>query len=161
MLSRLTSKVMEIFLIKLIVLIGAIVLGVLATTKIIEPKILYPNCFTETNSCVGLSFRRKDNTALIQVYPQNYYLWYNGKYLFVYGEPTSRSCADTTTDPVYMADLKSGSVMGYGCIAPITEIQKLYEDQAEEYMFYRVADLTQAPDAFQVMKIFFDQGILV
>lgn len=151
---------MKILLLQIIILILGIAVGFAFTTKVLAPKFLLPKCFLETNSCVSIQYQRMDNTALIQVYPENYFLWYNGRYLFVYGEPTTRECPDLATEPVYMADLRSKTVKGYGCITPLEEVRKIYDKSPTEYIFYRPLP-NEVPDAFRVMGLLFERGILV
>lgn len=141
-----------------IVFILAIILGIIFTLTIVSPKILKPNCFLDTNSCSSIKYRRKDNTALIQIIPDNIYMWYNGKYLFIYGSP--ESCPDINTEPVFMLQ-KDGVLLGYGCINKLEDVKKLYSKEEDQYIFYHLDKDKQNRTAIDILNKLIEEGIII
>lgn len=126
----------SIFLLKMIssVLFG-IIIGIIIYIAIVQPY-AYNTCLFSSGSCVKIKYKKKNNTALIHVLPEGKTVWFNGRDVLLYGEPTGNVC-DDSLEPAYAFDLKTDTPKGYVCAKSLTEIKKLYEAEPDQYITTR------------------------
>jgi len=94
-----------IWLFKLVVFVAAIALGYLATKYVIDPYIMTPNCMINNKECLTFKYYADhNNTVLIYVEPYGYWVWFDGKYAYIYDTVRSiNTCSDKDKfDPVYV-----------------------------------------------------------
>ena len=71
----------------------AILVGFMIYYFLVYPLILKKMCLVETDNCVKISYYMHKNSALVNVQESDYWLWYNGDTLFLYGHPLGEVCS--------------------------------------------------------------------
>jgi hypothetical protein len=117
-------------------------------------------CLLNTKECVSFTYQLKDNSALIFSEPYGYWMFFNGKYLVVYGESIGGECPDNSTS-AYAIDITSDKpkILGYVCVESVREVQKLFADREKLYMYIRPDN----PDEYGVVNAineFITRGII-
>lgn len=117
------------------ILLG-IILGALVFISVITPW-ARATCLFDKGKCVGVEYQTKDNSVLAHVAPSGKYIWFDGKELMLFGEPTGNICEDPGTTPAYVMDTKSGVPRGYRCTKPLEEIKEYYKNTPSHTLFVR------------------------
>lgn len=116
--------------------IFGIIIGIIIYIAVVHPY-AYNTCLLSNGSCVKIKYKKKnDNTALIHILPEGKTVWFNGRDVLLYGEPTGQVC-ESPSEPVYVFDLKTDTPKGYVCVKALEKISKLYKDVPEQYIFTR------------------------
>jgi hypothetical protein len=86
-------------------------LGYLFVNHVITPKIFEPNCLTDTDSCTTMDIYLYKNTFVAQEKISQIWFWYNGFYLYIYGQ--AAGTCNTNFDPVnvFTMTLKDGNLV--------------------------------------------------
>ena len=151
-LSRLTVRIWVIIL--------AVVVAYVIYQKIVEPKILQPYCLINTNTCLRIRYRRYKNSVLVHMQPTGFWVWFDGKDVLIYGEPTGRLCMDDKYDTVYVYDVSVNKVIGYRCAKKISEVQQFYDSKKApvEYLYQR--HFKSNFDVYDLINFLADRGII-
>ena len=118
----------------------------------------------DTNKSLKIKYQQYLNSVLINAIGSEYWIWFDGKDVLVYGIPTGRICNDSyctgsdsckTKDdeesckndkddcrwekyePVYIYDTTVNKPIGYQCAKPLYEIKSFYccKNAPDEYIF--------------------------
>jgi len=150
-------------LIKIWIFIIAILFGLAIHFLVIRDKVLKPLSLINTNNSLKIQYQQYLNSVLIYVLESQYWIWFDGKDVLVYGLPTGRICNDSYCagedgsckdlsekdcrgkknctwekyEPVYIYDTTVNKAIGYQCAKPIYEIQSFYccKKARKEYIF--------------------------
>lgn len=125
---------------RLLVIIVAILSAYIFYVFIVKPFFLVKTCLIDTDMCLRLEYFRYKDTVLLHAQPTGYWVWFDGKNIMIYGEPTGRVC-DTTSEPVYMYDTKANKISGYACVKTLTEVQKFYKNIKPEFIYVHDPDI--------------------
>lgn len=120
----------------MIEIIFGIIIGIIIYSSIVQPY-AYNTCLLNSESCVKIMYKTKLNTVLMHIIPEGKTVWFNGRDILLYGEPTGRICEDDTTEPVYVFDLKTDTPKGYLCAKSLVEVQEIYKDSPSKYISVR------------------------
>lgn len=74
------------YIIRIVCILFALLLGYVIIQKIIEPKITEKLCLTNPENCSEIEIYQYENTFIAKEKISQIWFWYNGLYLFVYGE---------------------------------------------------------------------------
>jgi len=113
-------------------LILALTLAYLFVTKIIKPKVLYPNCLTDTNACAYLNIYKYKNSFLAQVFPSEIWIWFNGHQLYVYGQTPIFCTNKNDYEPANVIQITGTNLdikyqmMKYECITKLRGVMDYY-----------------------------------
>jgi hypothetical protein len=141
---------MLVFPIKIVLIVAAFMLAYWLRWTVIRPKILEPVCLINSDKCVQLEYFRKDNSALVTVYPSAYRVWFNGSTFYVYLlQSTGRTCDDPEYQPAYEVKPTRNVVQNYQCIRSIPNVLKYYEGVQPQRVRFRVPD----PSNFSVYDV--------
>ena len=103
-------------------------------------KILIKKCYLKTKTCARFEYYKYENSVFIHTIPTGYWIWFNGKKIFIYGDNTGRSCEDAGYEPVYMINPsdKQDSFQ-YVCVQDRESVLKFYNNKnvKKQYLFYR------------------------
>lgn len=147
-------------MVRLIVIIIAIMSAILFTLYVVEPLVLEPLCFTNTNNCLKISYQLFENSVLFHMIPTGYWVWFNGKYLYVYGEPTGQQCEDSAYQVSYVVDTYANKILGYQCTARLEDIQSFYNNQKSDMKYLFMRSDPEKTNVFNVFNMLLDKGIV-
>ena len=98
---------------KLWAILLAIFCAIIVSYNIIEPK-LNDMCILNTKECLSITYTPFENTVLINVNPQDYWLWFDGVYLYVYNVTTEKKCTDDKNyEEVFVYDPAERKVLNF------------------------------------------------
>ena len=118
----------------------AIFCAVIFTYNVIEPK-FNEMCLIKTNECISITYKKVGNSLLINVNPEDYWMWYDGKYLLVYNLTTNKKCkslGDEEFEEVFVYNPKERKVMNFLCGRKLSELQNEYKEQTSKTLYYRI-----------------------
>ena len=137
-------KYFYILLIRFLLIIFGILIGFLLYTYLVRPA-LVSSCFLETDNCVKISYRSYGNSALAQIEPEGYWLWFNGNKAYIYLPDTdNKICTAEDFVPAYVVSSttewqKPDSVQ---CIMDKKRIIEFYEKNGvKERVLYAKAKI--------------------
>lgn len=90
-------------------------------------------CLIRPWECIRIEYTHKDNTVLVYEKDSGNYVWFDGRDILLYGEPTGRVC-DDPYESVYVWDLVQNKAKGYACAKPIDEVKDIYEQYPTQYI---------------------------
>jgi len=124
-------------LVRIWVITVAILLAVVIYQFIIKRYVLEPLCFIGTNKCMKIEYQQYENSVLVHMIPSGYWVWFDGKDILVYGEPTGKVCKDEGYESTYVYDVSARKVIGYMCAKDLTQVKAFYERQkaSKQYIF--------------------------
>lgn len=109
-----------------------IIVGLVIYVTVVYPY-AYNTCLFSSGSCVKIKYKKKNNTVLMRVLPEGKTVWFNGRDVLLYGEPTGHVC-EGSLEPVYVFDLKTDSPKGYLCARSLGKIEELYQNEPYQYI---------------------------
>lgn len=120
-------------------------------------------CITDTDFCQKIKYYLlpTSNSILVQIPISDWWIWYNGKNIYVYNAPVSDLiCKDPKKyEAAYVVDKKSGLPGGYECIKRLDQTIAFFEKRTSpSYVFLREFDETFS--AYDVMKYFESQKLI-
>ena len=129
----------KLLLIRLWVITLASLVAIIMYQFIIKPYLLEPMCLIDTQSCLKIEYQRFQNSVLIHMIPTGYWIWFDGKDILIYGDPTGRVCKYEGFDSVYVYDVSTRKILGYMCAKSLSEVKDFYKRQNAplEYIFKR------------------------
>lgn len=123
------------FYIRLWTIIIASLSSIILYYLVLKP-FLIKKCLLNTQNCMQLAYQKYKNTILIHMQPTGYWIWYDGKDILLYGEPTGRICTQENTEPAYIYDTSNKQILGYKCVSKLNTIKDFYDKQTKvEYIF--------------------------
>jgi hypothetical protein len=144
-------------LILLIAIVAAVGITKYITVPYFEKKCLLIGQEQGINQkCIKSVYRQRENSVLINILPTNYWIWYNGRYVYLYGENTGRKCSRGDSEPVYVLDIKENKIVGYECVMKLEDVKKYYVGEEDQYMFYH----NTFGGVFETINQFIEQGII-
>jgi len=123
----------------LITRIWIIVIAILFGFSIFELLIvpyLKSKCIIYTNSCIQIQYQQIDNSVLVHMIPTGWWVWFDGKQVLIYGEPTGRVCNDGF-EAVFVYDVQQKKEIGYLCAKSLTDVQDFYKNAPYQYIYNR------------------------
>ncbi len=124
---------------RLWVLVIAITSAILFTVSVLRPYFLEPLALVDTNSTVQIVYQQIKNSVLVNMLPTEYWFWFNGRNIYVFGIPTGILC-DIEKDKhaaAFVIDISQNNVTGYECISKLEDLQKYYSHVPKQYIFTR------------------------
>ena len=86
----------------LVLRIGAIFIGILVGFLIylllLHPLVLTPLCLVDTEDCLSISYYNVDNTVLVNVEDNDYWIWYDGEKIYLYEPTLGLECSPSIED---------------------------------------------------------------
>ena len=147
-------------IIKFWAILVAIFCAIILTYNIIEPK-LNEMCLINTNECLSISYIKIDNSILINVNPQDYWLWFDGVYLLVYNLETTRNCqvdGNTKYEEVFVYDPKERKILNFMCGMKLDILKKEYMKYETQTLYYRIN--FDDVDIYSVLEILEKKNII-
>lgn len=128
---------------------------------VVDPYILSPLCLSSTNRCLRAKYYRYRNSVLIHMQPTGTWIWFNGKKIFVYGQPIGRVCESDEYEPAYLADPKNMQLQGYECILKLDKLIDYYKHVGSkpEYMYKRIKLPSTSQNTISSLKGVPDKGV--
>lgn len=125
---------------RIAVILLAILTAYVLYYYVVDPYILSPLCLSNTNRCLRAKYYRYKNSVLIHMQPTGTWIWFNGKKIYVYGQPIGRVCESDDYEPAYVADPTNTQLQGYECILKLDKLIDYYNKQGAkpEYMYKRI-----------------------
>jgi hypothetical protein len=124
---------------KLISMVLGVLVGVVVFISMVRPW-LKKTCLIDTDGCVKIRYQKKDNSVLVHVAPSGKVVWFDGKEILLYNEPTGRIC--DTGDPAYVwttpSEKETHTVpQGYMCAKSLKDVEKFYDGVEPQFAFMR------------------------
>ncbi len=118
-----------------IAVIGAIIFSL----YFLRPFVLEPLSLVDTNSNVQISYQQIQNSILVNMKPTQYWWWFNGRNIYVYGLPTGRLCEDENEkyQPAFVIDTAENRMIGYQCIIKLENLQNYYKNAPVQYIYVK------------------------
>lgn len=151
------------FPVRLCVIIVAIFTAIACVIFMLKPWVYEPMCLVNSNSCLEIQYWPLHNSVLAHAVPTGYWIWYNGQYVYIFGEQTGRTCPNPNFQPVYVIDASENKVLGYQCIQHLDGIRDYYEKYGEpkQYTFKRLSDSEKNTfNVFDMLNILIDKDII-
>ncbi len=150
-------------LVRILIILFGIVTGVVIFIFVINPFILKPLCLTGTNTCVRMMYYNYKNSVLINMLPTGYWIWYNGAYAYVYGQPSGQVCIDNDKyEAAYKVNAVSQVTTNYECVTKLEDVIAFYRDELgikEQYIYTRPDDILTF-DVYDVLNLFNKKHII-
>ena len=127
-------------IIKFWVIIIALFCSVIFTYNVVEPK-LNEMCLINTNECLNITYKKYKNSVLINVNPQDYWLWFDGVYLLAYNLITDRNCeikGNDNYEEVFVYDPKERKVLNFLCGKKLELVKQDYDKIQSKTLYYRI-----------------------
>ncbi len=132
-----------------------------ASYGLLNRTVLEPRCLTNTSGCHKVQYYQLENSVLGQVLPANYYFWFNGRYVYVYRQPTGFKCENPERyESVFTVELSTGSVLGYECVRKLEDVLQTYITSAPVKYLYIRPDPNKPFDLNTVLNAFLKEGII-
>lgn len=152
-----------LFVIKVCILLSAFMVAYLLRVHWINPKILEPRCFLNSNQCVQIDYYQKpnENSLLAYVNPSSFKVWFNGIHFYVYvsKSSTGHQCTTPGYDPAYVLDLKRQAVHNYQCIRSVHDVMQYYTKTPKKTAYIRSAN-PNAFSAFDIVQYFLNRRLV-
>jgi hypothetical protein len=152
-----------LFAIKVCILVLAFMIAYLLRVYWINPKILEPMCFLNTNQCVQIDYYQKpnENSLLAYVSPSSFRVWFNGIHFYVYVQSasTGQQCTTPGYDPAYIVDTKRQAVQNYQCIRSLDDVMQYYADTPKQSAYIRTASPNDF-SAYDVIQYFLKRRLV-
>lgn len=150
------------FVKRLWVVITAIVFAWVLFIFLVKPKILEPMCLINTNNCIQIEYQKYKNSVLIHLLPLGNWIWFDGKNIIVYGEPTGKVCNDPNYESAYVINTDLQKIEGYICSLKISKVINFYNDKKskKEYIYKR-SKKNKTYNVYDVMNILINKKIIV
>jgi hypothetical protein len=114
-------------------------------------------CLINSYDCLKVQYQQKNGTVLAHEITQNVYIWFDGKDVLLYGQPTGQIC-ESDTEPVFVWDLKTNEQKGYLCAKPLKEVLLLYSQEPVQYFSFKTN--TRVADLADIIDIMIDKQII-
>jgi hypothetical protein len=96
--------------------------------------------------------------------PTGYWIWYNGTYVYVFGEPAGKLCSqDSNYEPAYVIDPGKNELLGYECVMHLDDIMTYYTDQGAEkrYVFKHIPkEEWDSFNVYDMMNVLIDNDVI-
>jgi len=115
----------------------AVIGAILFSLYFLRPFVLEPLSLVDTNSNVQISYQQIQNSVLVNMAPTQYWWWFNGRNIYVYGLPTGRLCEDENKkyQPAFVIDTAENRVTGYQCIIKLEDLKSYYKNTPMQYIY--------------------------
>ena len=123
-------------ILRLTIIILAIISAVVFVYYVVNPYLLEPLSFIDTENSLKIYYRTNGNTALIYIDPINRWLFYNDKKLYTFTpENTGHLCDKEGFSLAYVVNATDKlEEIGYECIPNIKNlIEKYYPSKNEDW----------------------------
>lgn len=150
----------KLLLIRLWVITLACLVAIIVYQFIVKPYILEPSCLIDTQSCLKIQYQRVQNSVLVHMIPTGYWVWFDGKDILIYGDPTGRVCKDEDFESVYVYDVSTRKILGYMCAKPLSQVKDFYKrhNSPIEYIFKR--KFGENFNIYDVINLLADKNII-
>jgi hypothetical protein len=124
----------RIFII-LLTIIAGIAAGALFYFKIFQPQVLEKMCLVNGTSCAYMSYWNYQNSVLIHMEPEGYWLWWDGNFAYVWDTAATIECpseGDLYFQPAYRVPpykQPTSSELKKVCISTIEDMIYMYENE--------------------------------
>lgn len=123
--------------IKIICVLFGIMIAQIIYSKIISPKLYYPNCLINAQNCITVEYYILNNTFLAYVYPDEYWIWYNGDAFFIINNLVLRGTCGSNEIRAMRLDPNTFSGVQYECIINLDQIKSHYKKIKVQYITIR------------------------
>lgn len=136
-------------LIRLFVIAFAVICAYVVYEYLMKRIVLDKLCLVNTNDCVWLEYWSYQNTALVDMRPTGYSIFFDGQTAYTFGVQISReySCEkinDTVYSPAYEVNIVTGIPTGIKCILSKANLLEFYAKQnVQPDNIYVRADVTK------------------
>lgn len=123
----------------------AIVMGIFLAFVVFQ-LLIKPNlsrlALINTSNALQIQYQQYQNSVLVHMIPTGFWVWFDGRYVMIYGEPTGRLCTDVGYDPVYVYDVKTRQDTGYVCADALERVKEFYNQKKIpiQYIFEKKFD---------------------
>lgn len=161
------------YIIRIICVFFALIIGYIIIQKVIEPNILEQLCISNPGNCTEIEVYRYNNTFIAREKISQIWFWYNGLYLFVYGQTVGTCIKESGIEfePVTvftMTEKEDGDIeftqFQNQCIPTWSYIRSNYTGQKnanrENILLYR-KDPTEINSIFNIIKNMLNNKIFV
>ena len=121
----------------------AVTCAIMFSIYIIRPYVLEPMSLVDTNASVRISYQQINNSVLVNMAPTQYWWWFNGQNIYVYGLPTGRLCEQESEEenavyePAFVINGTNARLIGYQCIIRLEDLKTYYKKAPINYLFTR------------------------
>lgn len=136
------------------IIIG-IILGIVIYLSLIKPWLIQ-TCLINSKKCIKINYKQKDNSLLIHIVPTGKTIWFDGKDILIYNEPTGKIC-ENNSQPVYVWDTKINKEKGYLCAKTLKEVNLFYKNYPTQYISIKT---DKTLNMFDIINHFIDLGII-
>lgn len=147
-------------LIRIWLIINSLLLAFIIYHLVVKPYILTPLSFINTSTALQIQYQQYGNSVLVHILPTGYWIWFDGKDIIVYGEPSGRVCKDQGYDSVYVYDVIKKKVSGYMCAKDLEEVKKLYNDKNSKIQYIFKRKFKSDFDVYDVINLLSDRRII-
>ena len=77
---------------RIVVIFLSIMIGYLIYVLIVKPLVLDKLCLTNAQNCVKIAYYPYEDSVLVFMENSNYWIWYNGDEIYLYGSPLGEMC---------------------------------------------------------------------
>ena len=122
-------------LIILLTLVVGIAAGSLFYFKLFQPQVLEKLCLVNGTSCAYMSYYNYNNSALIHMEPEGYWLWWDGNYAYVWDTAATIECPNEGNlyfQPAYQVPpyaQPTSTELKKVCISSIEDMIFMYENE--------------------------------
>lgn len=151
------------FPVRLGIIIIALFTALACVIFILKPWVYEPLCLVDSNNCLEIEYWTLHNSVIAHAVPTGYWIWYNGRYVYIFGEQTGRTCPNTDFQPVYVIDASENKILGYQCIQHFDGIFDYYKNYGEgkKSTFKRLSKFKQKTfNVFDMVNVLIDKDII-
>lgn len=144
--------------VRLWIIVIAIFLAFVIHQFIIRPW-LYQNGLLNTSEALQIRYQKYDNSVLVHMLPTGFWIWFDGRDILVYGEPTGRICNDDY-DPAYMYDVQNRKSKGYVCADTLEKVKSFYNNKNIPYQYIFKRKFNPNFNVYDVINLLGDNNII-
>ena len=131
-------------------------LGIICYKTFLEPVALQ-SCLVDSENCVRVLYKKKNNTVLCKELRSGKVIWYNGRDVLLYNESTGRLCPDPYS-PTYVWNLVTNTPRGYLSAKNLREVENIYQNQPWSSISIKVDGTI---DLIGLINFLIDQRVII
>lgn len=148
---------------RVIIIVIAIITAIVFVYYIVNPYILEPLSFLDTENSLKIFYRTNGNTAIVYIEPINHWLFYNDKKLYTFTpENTGHLCDKEEFSLAYVMEATDElKEIGYECIPNVnTLLEKYYPQKDWKIVFHKVGTKDSVLTSQQIINILLKKRII-
>lgn len=147
-------------LIRIWIIIIACMVALIVYEFIVKPYLLEPMCLIDTQACLKIKYQTFENSVLVHMIPTGYWIWFDGKDVLIYGDPTGRVCKDEGFESAYVYDVSTRKIIGYMCAKSIIQIQDFYKKQNSPIKYIFKRNFSANFNVYDLINLLADKNII-